>query len=271
MELKNKTIIITGGARGIGAALATRFAKEGAKVVVADLDEGASRATAAEFDGLGVACDVTKEADVQALVKATEQHFGPVDMFCSNAGVCLGEPSHSASASNDTWALCWDVHVMAHVYAARAVLPGMIERGSGYILQMSSAAGLLSQIGDAAYSATKHAAVGFAESLAITHGCDGIKVSVICPQYVATPMLGYTGTNAASNLPGVITPEELAATVVQGVEQEKFLILPHADVAQFIQFKSSKYDAWLAAMRKLRGRIVDEIGCTDLEAMHKLV
>ncbi|MEO9463811.1 MAG: SDR family oxidoreductase, partial [Marinomonas sp.] len=179
MDLKNKTIIITGGARGIGAALATRFAKEGAKLVVADLDEGAARATAAAIDGLGVACDVTKEADVQALVKRAEQHFGSVDMFCSNAGVCLGEPSHSASASNDTWALCWDVHVMAHVYAARAVLPGMIERGSGYLLQMSSAAGLLSQIGDAAYSATKHAALGFAESAAISHGGDGIKVSVI--------------------------------------------------------------------------------------------
>ncbi|WP_108816686.1 SDR family oxidoreductase [Loktanella sp. Alg231-35] len=271
MDLKNKTIIITGGARGIGAALTTRFAKEGAKVVVADLDEGAARATAAVIDGLAVACDVTKEADVQALVQQAEQHFGPVDMFCSNAGVCLGEPSHSASASNDTWGLCWDVHVMAHVYAARAVLPGMIERGSGYLLQMSSAAGLLSQIGDAAYSATKHAALGFAESVAITHGGDGIKVSVICPQYVATPMLGYADKGASSDLPGVITPEALAETVVEGVAQESFLILPHADVAQFIQFKSANYDKWLGAMRKLRSKIVDEIGSTDLEAMHKLV
>lgn len=271
MNLKDKTTIVTGGARGIGAAIASRFASEGAKVVVADLDADAAKATAAGFNGLGLACDVTKEADVQALVKATEEHFGPVDLFCSNAGVCVGEPENSASASNDTWQLCWDVHVMAHVYAARAVLPSMIERGDGYLLQMASAAGLLSQIGDAAYSATKHAAVGFAESVAITHGGDGVKVSVICPQYVATPMLGYADKNAASDLPGVITAEDLAETVVKGVEEESFLILPHPDVAQFIQFKSANYDKWLGAMRKLRGKIIDEIGTTDLEAMHKLV
>ena len=271
MNLKDKTVIVTGGARGIGAAMANRFAAESAKVVVADLDQATAARTAAEFGGLGIACDVTKEADVQALVAATEAHFGPVDMFCSNAGVCLGEPSHSASASNDTWALCWDVHVMAHVYAARSVLPGMIERGEGYFLQMASAAGLLSQIGDAAYSATKHAAIGFAESLSITHGDEGIRVSVVCPQYVATPMLGYADKDTASELPGVITPEELAETVVQGVEEESFLILPHPDVAQFIQFKSGNYDKWLGAMRKLRGNIINEIGSTDLEAMHKLV
>ena len=271
MNLKDKTIIVTGGARGIGAAVANRFAAEGAKVVVADLNKTMAQATAAEFDGLGLACDVTKEADIQLLVDATEAHFGPVDMFFSNAGVCLGEPTHSASASNDTWSLCWNVHVMAHVYAARAVLPGMIKRGKGYLLQMASAAGLLSQIGNAAYCATKHAAIGFAESVAITHGNDGIKVSVICPQYVATAMLGYADKGAASDLPGVITPENLAETVLEGVESETFLILPHPDVAKFIQFKSGNYDKWLGAMRKLRSEIIDEIGTTDLEAMHRLV
>lgn len=271
MNLKDKTVVVTGGARGIGAAMARRFAIEGASVVVADLDERAVMATAAEFGGLGLRCDVTNEADVQALVTATEAHFGPVDMFCSNAGVGLEEPSHAASASNDIWSLCWNVHVMAHVYAARAVLPGMIARGEGYLLQMASAAGLLSQIGNAAYSATKHAAIGFAESVAISHAGDGIKVSVICPQYVATPMLGYPDNTAGSASPGVITPDMVAETVVQGVERESFLILPHPEVAQFIQFKSANYDKWLEAMRTLRGKIIDEVGTTDLDAMHKLV
>ncbi|MFK8082720.1 MAG: SDR family NAD(P)-dependent oxidoreductase [Granulosicoccus sp.] len=271
MKLDEKTIIVTGAAQGIGAAIATRFAAEGANVVVADINPSAAEKVAEGFGGIGVACDVTIEADVQALVASAEAHYGAVDLFCSNAGACFGEPSHSASASNDDWNRSWDIHVMAHVYAARAVLPSMIERGDGYLLQMSSAAGLLSQIGNAAYSATKHAAIGFAESLAITHAEDGIKVSVICPQYVSTPMLGYTQDSIIENLPGVLTPEEVANKVLQGVEKESFLILPHPDVAQFVQFKSANYDKWLAAMRKLRSRVIDETGSTDLEAMHKLV
>ncbi|MBG6148475.1 NAD(P)-dependent dehydrogenase (short-subunit alcohol dehydrogenase family) [Labrenzia sp. EL_208] len=271
MKLKDKTVVVTGGARGIGAALARKFAEEGAKVTVADLVKSEAETTASQFGGLGLGCDVTKEADVQAVVAAVEDKFGPVDLFCSNAGICLGEPTHSASANNDVWNRCWNIHVMAHVYAARAVLPSMIERGDGYLLQMASAAGLLSQIGDAAYSATKHAAIGFAESLAITHGGDGIKVSVICPQYVATPMLGYSEGKAGSGLPNVMSPETLAEKVVQGVDEEAFLILPHPDVAQFVQFKSGNYDKWLGAMRKLRSKILDQVGTTELEAMHKLV
>lgn len=271
MKLKDKNVIITGGAGGIGAALARKFAEEGARVAVADLDKSGAEATASQIGGLGLGCDVTKETDVQAVVAAVESQLGPVDLFCSNAGICLSEPSHSASAGNDVWNRSWNTHVMAHVYAARAVLPGMIERGEGYLLQMASAAGLLSQIGNAAYSATKHAAVGFAESLAITHGADGIKVSVICPQYVATPMLGYGDENAGGDLPGVISPQTLAETVVQGVDEEAFLILPHPDVAKYIKFKSGDYDKWLGAMRKLRGSILDRVGTTEIEAMHKLV
>lgn len=287
MNIKGKSIIVTGGARGIGAAMAARFALEGANVVLADLDIDAVTAAAAKLNSaatnvaggadvgtencVGVVCDVTNEDDVKALVKITEAHFGQVDMFCSNAGVYLDEPTHSASASNDTWSQCWNVHVMAHVYAARAVLPGMIERGDGYLLQMSSAAGLLSQIGNAAYSATKHAAIGFAESLAISHSGDGIKVSVICPQYVATPMLGYTEGENNSNAPGVITPEVLAESVVQGIAKECFLILPHPDVAQYIQFKSANYDKWLSQMHKLRCEIVDKIGTTNVVPMHTLI
>jgi len=271
MKLNDKLVIVTGAASGIGKAMATRFAAEGARVVAADLSEQAVLDVAAAIGGIGVACDVTVEGDVQALVAKAEAHFGPIDMFCSNAGVCLGEGDHAASASNADWQLSWNVHVMAHVYAARAVLPGMIERGDGYLLQMASAAGLLSQIGDAAYSATKHAAVGFAESLAISHADQGIKVSVICPQYVATPMLGYDNAGAAQELPQVITPEQVAEAVVEGVAREAFLILPHAQVAKFIQYKASDYDRWLGAMRSLRGRIVEEVGSTRLEDMHRLI
>ena len=268
MHLNGKTAIVTGGASGIGAAMARRFAAEGARVAVADLDGDAARALAEEIGGLGVPCDVTREADIQTLVATTEAAFGPIDLFCSNAGLAQGEPSHAASASNDVWARAWAVHVMAHVHAARAVLPGMIERGSGYLLQMASAAGLLSQIGDAAYSTTKHAAVGFAESLAITHGRDGIRVSVICPQYVATPLLGYADP---ADAPDLLTPEAVADTVVEGIGRETFLILPHPEIARFVAFKSADYDKWLDAMRDLRSKVVDEIGTTDLRQMHKLL
>ena len=271
MKLKDKTVIVTGGARGIGKALCTAFVGEGARVVVADLLAKEAAATAAEIGGFSIACDVSRESDIQQLVAATETEYGPIDLFCSNAGICAGEPGHSASASNDTWQACWDIHVMAHVFAARAVLPSMIERGEGYFVQMASAAGLLSQIGDAAYSASKHAAVGFAESLSISHGDDGIKVSVICPQYVATPMLGYEEGENIDQYPGVISPQQLADTVVQGIDAERFLILPHPDVEQFIQFKTANYDRWLGGMRKLRRNILSKIGSSRLEDMHKLV
>ncbi len=236
-NLNEKTVVVTGGASGIGKALAVRFAKEGARVVVGDLIEENARQTADPIQGLPVACDVAKEADIQNLVARTEQHFGPIDLFCSNAGVCFGEPDLATSASNAQWQICWDIHVMAHVYAARAVLPRMIERGGGYFLQTASAAGLLNQIGDAAYSTTKHAALGFAEALAITHGDDGIQVSVICPQYVATPMLGYEEGDDFSNNPGVISPQQLADSVIKGLEEERFLILPHPEVDKYRQQK----------------------------------
>ena len=271
MNLKDKTVVVTGGARGIGKALCRAFSDQGARVVVADILAEETSETAAAISGLAVTCDVSREEDIQQLVIAAESAYGPIDLFCSNAGICRGEPEHSASASNETWQACWDIHVMAHVYAARAVLPSMLKRGEGYFVQMASAAGLLSQIGDAAYSASKHAAVGFAESLSITHGDDGIKVSVICPQYVATPMLGYGEGEDADQFPGVISPNQLAETVIEGIEAEKFLILPHPDVSQFIQYKTSDYDRWLGGMRKLRRKIVSEIGSTRLKEMHKLI
>ncbi len=269
MHLKNKTTIVTGGGSGIGRALCIAFAREGANVVVADLDYDAAAATASDINALAIACDVSNEQDIVSLVTQTQQKFGPVDLFCSNAGLFRGEPDHAASASNEDWQTCWEVHVMAHVYAARAVLPSMIERGEGYFVQMASAAGLLNQIGDAAYSTTKHAAVGFAESLSITHGDDGIKVSVICPQYVATPMLGYDEAVRETQVQGLITPDQVAESVVKGIEQEQFLILPHPEVADYMQIKTGNYDRWLGGMRKLRRKIIGKLGSTRLTEMHK--
>lgn len=276
MQLKDKTVVVTGGGGGIGKALAIAFADKGAKVSVADLNFDEAKATAAQIDiqgvnCIGTACDVTNESDIRNLVKETEKYFGPIDLFCSNAGIFIGEPDHSASASNEDWQANWNVHVMAHVYAARAVLPGMIERGDGYLVNMASAAGLLSQIGGAAYSTTKHAAVGFAESLSISHRDDGIKVSVICPQYVATPMLGYEDGNAAVDTQGVLSAEQVAQTVMEGIESEEFLILPHPEVAEYIRLKSVNYDRWLGGMRKLRRNIIRKLGNTRLIEMHKLV
>lgn len=262
-------MVITGGARGIGKALAVRFAAEGARVVVADLLEEQARATATEINGYGYGCDVSNETEIVKLVSAAESHFGPIDLFCSNAGLFREEPGHAASATNEDWETNWSVHVMSQVYAARAVLPGMIERGEGYLLNMASAAGLLSQIGNAAYSTTKHASVGFSESLSITHRDDGIRVSVICPQFVATPMLGYSEGEDTKNVSGLISPQQLADAVVRGIDSEEFLILPHPEVGQFIEFKATQYDRWLEGMRKLRRKIIDKLGGTQSVEMHK--
>lgn len=271
MQLKDKTVIITGGAQGIGAAVARRFAGAGARVVIGDLDGDGAAALGVKIGGYGLRCDVTKEQDIQLLVAETRARFGPVDLFYSNAGLGRWEPDHAASASNADWQLNWEVHVMSHVYAARAVLPEMIKRGQGYLLQMSSAAGLLNQIGNAAYSATKHAAVGFAESLAISHADDGIKVSVICPKYVATPLLGYKAGEMPEDAPNVLSPDAVAGVILEGVAQEKFLILPHPEVAQFIRFKTADYDRWLATMVDLRGKIIGKLGSTSDIGMHKMI
>lgn len=270
MNLKDRNVVVTGGASGIGRALCRRFAREGANVVVADLDLDAANRVAAECRGLAVRCDVGKESDIKQLVASAEQCYGPVDLFCSNAGLFFGEAEHSASAANAAWQTSWEVHVMAHVYAARAVLPAMIERGEGYLVNVASAAGLLSQIGDAAYSATKHAAVGFAESLSITHHDDGIRVSVVCPQYVATPMLGY-GDDETGDVDGVISPADLADTVLEGIAQERFLILPHPQVADYIRHKGADYDRWIGGMRKLRRKVVDKAGSVNAKDVFKLV
>jgi NAD(P)-dependent dehydrogenase (short-subunit alcohol dehydrogenase family) len=259
MEIADKVIIVTGGGNGIGKALCERYHQGGArKIVVADLEENSANAVAATVDGDAYAVDVRDEAQMQAMVSEVEERYGLVDLFCSNAGIIAldGEPWWATSAPNKTWQAMWEIHVMSHVYAARACLPGMLERGEGYFLNTASAAGLLNQVGDAAYSTTKHAAVGFAESLAITHGDDGIGVSVLCPQAVATRMIGSAGDGkgGTAGVDGILTPEQVADEVVTGLASEQFLILPHKEVEQYRQRKSADYDRWLGGMRKLRAR-----------------
>ena len=269
LEFQGKIVILTGAAGGIGAALAREFAGRGARLALCDLNAAALEALCGELGALHMVCDVTVESHIQALVAEVEARLGPVDIFFSNAGFSSGEPDHAASAPDRIWQASWEVHVMAHVYACRALLPAMRARGQGYLVQMASAAGLLNQIGDAAYSTSKHAAVGFAEALAISHGHEGLKVSVVCPQYVATPMLGYDDPAAAAPVPGLLSPEVTAQRVAEAMEEERFLILPHPEVADYMVFKAKEPDKWLAAMRKLRARLVAKLGRLDLAQMHK--
>jgi NAD(P)-dependent dehydrogenase (short-subunit alcohol dehydrogenase family) len=258
MEIQNSVVIVTGAASGIGKAMAERFHAEGAQaIVVADLNGAGAEATARSVGGVGVRCDVTRWSEIEALARTTEERFGRIDLFCSNAGISVGDPDpdNAGSPPDDAWALGWGVNVMAHVYAARAALPGMIARGGGYFLNTISAAGLLSQIGSAVYSTTKHAAVGFAEHLAISGRENGIGVSILCPQAVDTPMLG--GARGSQNVDGVLSPEEVASAVVEGLAAERFLILPHPQVATYMQRKTADYDRWLRGMVRLRRSVMD--------------
>ncbi len=260
MKVRDKVIVVTGGANGIGAAMCRRFKQEGAKgVAVVDLDLQNARQVAAEIDGLALQADVSVESDIIRVVEETEKFYGPIDLFCSNAGVAYqDEPGGMAtSCPNDKWQKSWEIHVMAHVYAARAVLPGMIKRGEGYLLNTVSAAGLLNQIGSAPYSTTKHAAIGLAESLAITHGDEGIKVSVICPQAVATQMLGDFDDGSPQGVDGVMTPDQVADCVITGLAEETFMILTHEQVRVYVGRKSSDYDRWLKGMRRFRKNFLD--------------
>ncbi|HKQ78188.1 MAG TPA: SDR family oxidoreductase [Blastocatellia bacterium] len=256
MNLQEKVVVVTGGANGIGRALCRRFAAEGARgVVVSDVDfDGASK-VAAEINGLAVKTDVASEADIGVLVAKTNEAFGPIDLFCSNAGIG-GMPGFE-QVTNDGWRQIWEINVMSHIYAARAVLPQMLERGEGYLLNTASAAGLLTQIGSAPYSVTKHAAVSFAEWLAITYGDRGVKVSCLCPQGVKTNLLtsGALTGSAGFLLEGAIEPEDAAEAVVRGLAEEKFLILPHPEVAEYLRRKATDYDRWLRGMRRLQDQI----------------
>ena len=251
MKLKDKVAVVTGGANGIGRALSQRFAAEGARgVVVADLDIERAEGLAKEIGGIAVSTNVAVEADIINLVNRAIDAYGAIDLFCSNAGI--GTPG-GADEPNDVWQRIWEVNVMAHVYAARAVLPGMLARGEGYILATASAAGLLTQIGSAPYSVTKHAAVAFAEWLSITHGEAGIKVSCLCPQGVNTDLLRRSAGGPGEFLrAGALEPADVAEAVINGLDEERFLILPHPEVAEYFSRKATDYDRWLRGMRRLQ-------------------
>ena len=251
MKIQNKCVVVTGGGSGIGAALARRFAAEGARgVVVADV-QPAVDAVADEVNGLAVHCDVSVESDVAALIDAAEARFGPVDLFCSNAGIFV--PGGADVVDRD-WDRAIGVNVMAHIYAARMLMPRMLDRGEGYLLQTASAAGLLTQICSAPYAVTKHAVIAFAEWLAITYGDRGLKVSVLAPQAVNTAMTAGTENGGVAGVDGMLEPADVADAVVAGIDAEQFLILPHPEVLEYFRRKSSDYDRWLRGMRRLQAQ-----------------
>lgn len=254
MELKDKIIVITGGASGIGAAMARRFAAEGAKhIICADRDLAGAQAVANEIGGTAIATDVGLNADIVALIETVESDIGPIDLFVSNAGIGL---DGGVETPDEGWQKIWDINVQAHIRAARLLVPKMLARGGGYILSTASAAGLLAQIGSAPYSVTKHAAVSFAEWLAITHGADGLKVSVLCPQGVDTPMIAGMDT-ATVDKDGLVSPEFVAQKVLEAIAAEQFLILPHPKVADYMQFKAGDPDRWIKGMQRWQASLID--------------
>lgn len=254
MRVAGKVVVVTGAARGIGRALAERFIGEGAQSVVAsDIDRGALAATAEAIGAFPYAADVTAEAEVNGLIAATEDRFGPIDLFCSNAGI--SHPGGTEIANFD-FDRVFDVNYRSQLYAARNLVPKMTARGEGYLLNTASAAGLLTQIGSLAYAVSKHAAVALAEWLSVTHGHEGLRVSVLCPQGVLTRLLlGEHGERDNFLTPGAIAPSEVADAVIEGLRDERFLILPHPEVAEYIRRKTSDYDRWIRGMRRLQTRV----------------
>ena len=248
MDIADKIVVVTGAANGIGRALCSAFAAQGAKAIVCvDRDATALASIAHEINGFPFIVDVTKEDQITAMIADVEDSIGPIDLFCSNAGVYA---PGGAEAPDDDWQRLWDVNVMAHVWAARHMMPRMVARGGGYLLNTASAAGLLNQIGSAPYGVTKHAAVGLSEWLAMTHGDNGIKVSVLCPQAVRTAMIeGFEDGVAA--IDGLLEPDQIATACVEAIRAETFLVLPHEGVLEYMRHKAADYDRWIGGMRKL--------------------
>jgi NAD(P)-dependent dehydrogenase (short-subunit alcohol dehydrogenase family) len=255
MEVGGRVVVVTGAARGIGRALARAFSVAGAAgVVVADIDGQGAESVAREIKGTAVACDVADEASVRAMVEKAESTYGRIDIVCSNAGIAVGG---GPEAANEDWQRIWGVNVMAHVLIARHVLPGMLARREGYLVGTISAAGLLNHVFAAPYGATKAAALSFFEWLAIAHGEDGIRVSCLCPQGVRTDMLAAESRLGLEFLTAnAVEPEQVADVVIDGIRQEKFLILPHPEVAEYFQRKATDYDRWLNGMRRMRKRVL---------------
>ena len=283
MELQGRVVVVTGGASGIGRSLAVAFAAHGASgVVVADLDGAGAEAVAAEVEGVGgaavgVGCDVSVEADVQALVRTAEERFGPVDVFCANAGILV---TGGIEAPIEAWDRAWSVNVKSHLFAARAVVPGMVARGEGYLVHTASAAGLLTQLGAAPYSVTKHAVVAFAEWLSITYGDAGVRVSALCPQAVATNLVttsvdvlagkpvavppprtdsitgaANVGAKGGAGADGVLSADDVAAAVIAAIGEERFLILPHPEVETYEKRRADDRERWLRGMRRAQAQM----------------
>ncbi|MBZ0129371.1 MAG: SDR family oxidoreductase [Rhodobacteraceae bacterium] len=251
MELKDRIIVVTGAASGIGRALAIRFAAEGArKVICADRNAKGAEDTANLIDGFATCVDVSTESEIKGLIDRVEAEIGPIDLFCSNAGISV---AGGVEVADDDWQRIWDINVMAHVWAARHLVPRMAARGGGYLLNTASAAGLLNQIGSAPYGVTKHAAVGLAEWLAMSHGDQGIRVSVLCPQAVRTEMTRGMEDHVAA-IDGMIEPEPVADACVEAIRAERFLVLPHPEVLGYMRAKTDDYDRWIGGMRKLNRR-----------------
>ncbi|MGC6511628.1 MAG: SDR family oxidoreductase [Parvibaculales bacterium] len=256
MEVAGRIIVVTGAASGIGRALAQAFAQAGAgSVVCADVNMDGALETANGIGGVAHKCDVSREQDIKSLIDTVEREHGPIDLFCSNAGILVGG---GPEVPDEDWQRMWEINVMSHVWAARHLLPRMLERGQGYFLNTASAAGLLSQIGSAPYSLTKHSAVAFAEWLVITYGLRGIKASVLCPQAVDTAMTAGISDSSA-HVDGVKSAEEVAQACVAAVEQEAFLVLPHEQVADYSVRRVTDKERWLKGMQKLNAMFEDSL------------
>lgn len=270
MKVDGRTAIVTGAAGGIGAALARALAEAGARVLVADLDGGRAEAVAAAIPGgraIGVGGDVSREDELRRMIATAERELGPVDLFAANAGVSTGV---GLGYSDREWQQALEVNLLAHVRAARLLVPAWIERGGGYFVATASAAGLLTQIGSAPYAVTKHGAVGFAEWLAVTYGAEGVRVSCLCPMGVKTGMLdaGIEAIDPAERLPArsvaaagsILEPDAVARATLEAIAEERFLVLPHLEVLEYFRRKASDYDRWLAGMRRLQGELAEPAG-----------
>ena len=270
MNIKNKNIVITGGCNGIGEEIVKQFSAKGARIVVGDISNKINKINNKKNKNfLGVYCDVTCEKNIRKLVKKAEKFFGPIDLFISNAGIMKGEKKTSTSANNKLWQLYWNIHVMSHVYAARATLPSMIKRKRGYFLQIISAAALLTQVGDAAYSASKSAALSFAESLAISHADDGIKVSVVCSQYVKTKMI--SNKINLEDIEKIKSTKEIVKLIINGIEAEKFLIITDDNIQKYVNYKINNYDKWLTKMINLRRKALTDSMTINVKEFYKFL